>query len=350
MNYFKTFILFIIVFSAISCMEQKKKKGITDFPQEEATLNEPGNENGINLQEEITDASSQEAIERQNDPGSENEINPQEESIDIPVANPKAVEMLKKFYSSYLSPSSRREHIFQLHAGYMTEAMKNKILRMSANTDINAVIRAQDVPEDSCETLKIKELGNDWYMVKYTSGKGGPYEHRYNIPVKVVEENGRCLIAYITPQDEGQIYGDSLWCHTDTFPTVDRTEPLAFVKSFYELYTTKYGCLIPNLQQELASIRRENLTLKAQEQFNKAEESNRLDGYKEYDLLIRGFDFEYLWRPSLKVTPADKANTYRISYKTSQYSKMREIAVEVIEKDGKYYIDDIQNEDSKYFP
>ena len=122
------------------------------------------------------------------------------------------------------------------------------------------------------------------------------------------------------------------------------------MKSFYELYTTKYGCLIPNLQQELASIRRENLTLKAQEQFNKAEESNRLDGYKEYDLLIRGFDFEYLWRPSLKVTPADKANTYRISYKTSQYSKMREIAVEVIEKDGKYYIDDIQNEDSKYFP
>lgn len=319
----KIFFLLIITLSVISYGGEKNKKNITDSSQKEVALNESSSENNIKLQEK--------------------------ETIDTPIANSKAVAMLKKFYSGYLSPSSRREQILKLHTEYMTEAMQNKIWRMGANTDINAVIRAQDVPEDSCETLKIKELGNDWYMVKYTFGKGGEYEQQYNIPVKVVKENDRCLIAYITPQYEGQMYGDSLWCHASTFPTVDHSEPFAFVKSFYELYTAKYGCLIPNLQQELAALRTENLTSKAQELFNKAEESNRLDGYKEYDLLIRGFDFEYLWRSSLKVRPLDKVNTYRVGYKTPQYAEMREVTVEVIKKDGKYYINDIQNEDSKYF-
>lgn len=329
MIYSRTFILLTIAFSVISCGGQTSKKNVSDSLQEpidvkEIATKEIDDENSINLQRE------------------KDNTNPAEEC--------EGIALLKKFYSIYLSGTSmNHSETLQLHAEYMTEAMQNKILRMTANTDINAVLRAQDVPEDSCATLEVKDLGNDWYMVGYTFGKGGEYEKQYNIPVKVVKENGRCLIAYITPLYEGQIYGDSLWCHTDTFPAVDRTEPLAFVKNFYELYTAKYGCLIPNLQQELASIRRENLTPKALEQFAKAEESNRLDGYNEYDLLIKGFDFEYLWRPSLKITPADKANTYRMSYEIPQYSKTNEVTVEVIEKDGKYYIDDIQNEDSKYF-
>lgn len=252
------------------------------------------------------------------------------------------VAMLREFYSACLSSHFHGNE--QFYAKYMTEAIQEKVWRMSAEVGANAIIRAQDVPEDSCATLEIKPLENSWYMVSYIFGKGGPYEEKCNIPVKVVQENGRYRIGYITPYSQGLAYGDSLWYSEDTFPSVERSEPLAFVKSFYDLYTAKYSSLLPNLQQELATIRAEYLTPKAQEQFAKAEAFNREDcGSKGYDLLIGRFDFLNQWRSALKFDPTDKKDIYRVSYYSTP------IWVEVIEKDGKYYINSINTEDSEPF-
>lgn len=251
------------------------------------------------------------------------------------------VAMLREFYSACLSPHFRGNE--QFYAKYMTEAIQEKVWRMSAEVDANAIIRAQDVPEDSCATLEINPLENSWYMVSYIFGKGGPYEEKCNIPVKVVQENGRYRIGYITPYCQKQAYGDSLWYSKDTFPSVERSEPLAFVKSFYDLYTAKYSSLLPNLQQELATIRAEYLTPKAQEQFAKAEAFNRVDcGGEGYDLLIGRFDFLNQWRSAIKVNPTDKKGIYCMNYYSTP------IWVEVVEKEGKYFINSIYNEDSEH--
>lgn len=252
------------------------------------------------------------------------------------------VAMLREFYCACLSSHFKTNG--QFYAKYMTEAMLEKVQRMNAEVDANSIIRAQDVPEDSCATLEIKPLENNWYMVSYFSGKGGPYEEKHDIPVKVIQENGRCQIGYITPYSQEQAYGDSLWYSKDVFPTVDRSTPLAFIKSFYDLYTAKYGSLLPDLQQELAAIRMEYLTSKARKQFAKAEEFSLADcGGKGYDLLIGRFDFLNQWRSALKVTLTDKEDTYCVCYFSTS------IWVEVIEKEGKYYIDSIYNEDSEHF-
>lgn len=252
------------------------------------------------------------------------------------------VAMLREFYCTCLSSHFHGNE--QFYAKYMTEAMQEKVWRMSAEVDANAIIRAQDVPEDSCATLEIKPLENHWYMVSYIFGKDGPYEEKHTIPVKVVQENGRYRIGYITPYSQELAYGDSLWYSEDTVPLVERSEPLSFVKSFYDLYTAKYSSLLPNLQQELAAIRGEYLTPKAREQFAKAEAFNRADGGgKGYDLLIGRFDFLNQWRSVLKVEPTDEKGIYCAKYYSTS------ILVEVIEKEGKYYINGIYNKDSEDF-
>lgn len=60
------------------------------------------------------------------------------------------VAMLREFYSACLSSHFHDNE--QFYAKYMTEAMQEKVWRMSAEVDVNAIIRAQDVPEDSCAT------------------------------------------------------------------------------------------------------------------------------------------------------------------------------------------------------
>lgn len=259
-------------------------------------------------------------------------------------ADSRAVSMLKEFYSIALGPGMRTgEELQRDNAKYFTKAMRDKIRRMTWDSDANPVIRAQDVPQDSCETLRIEPLGCDWYMVRYVFGKGTPYEEATEIPVKVVEEDGACRIGYITPESLGQAHNDSLWYSGDAFPEVDRAEPLAFVKSFYDLYTLKHSTLSDDLLRELSTIRTEYLTSAALSRFDKMEELSRGDGYPEYDALIGRHDFEYPYRNDVWVRPTDEANTFQVGVTGDT------ILIHVVKREGKCYIDGIDNKEFDSF-
>lgn len=261
------------------------------------------------------------------------------ETTNSVVGDTAEIKMLKEFYSASLSESPHPG----LDTRYLTRAMQQKVKRMSQDADASMVIRAQDVPVDSCETLKIDPLGNSWYRVSYTSGRGTDYEESISIPVKVVKEDGKYCVGYITPEALGGQYGDSLWYSGTEFPEVDRTEPLAFVKSFYDLYTLKHSTLSEHLLQELAAIRSDYLTPKALSCFNRMEQLSSNDGYPEYDVLIGRHDFEYPWCSSVSVNPTDQPDVFQVSVLDDS------IRINVTEQEGKYYIDDIYNKECESF-
>ena len=259
--------------------------------------------------------------------------------------NSEEVAMLTGLYRACLSPELG--NTTSLYAKFLTKAMQEKVWRMSYDSDINPVIRAQDIPEDSCETLKIEPLEDSWYMVSYIMGKGTEYEDKVAIPVKVVREDGEYRVGYIVPYYLGQTYGDNLWYSGDTYPAVDRSEPLAFVKGFYALYMAKSGSLLPGLSRSLAEVRAEYLTPKALKQFAEAEKSYLLDG-KGYDLLLHGFDFEYSCSSSLKVVPLEGKEAYSVSYEIPG-RESGTVCVEVVKQEGKYYIDGIYGKENGHF-
>lgn len=266
------------------------------------------------------------------------------ETTNSVVGDTAEIKMLKEFYSAELAPRLRKRDELQKHYdNYFSKAMRGRIWRMLWDADASMVIRAQDVPVDSCETLKIDPLGNSWYRVSYTSGRGTDYEKSISIPVKVVKEDGKYCVGYITPEALGGQYGDSLWYSGTEFPEVDRTEPLAFVKSFYDLYTLKHSTLSEHLLQELAAIRSDYLTPKALSCFNRMEQLSSNDGYPEYDVLIGRHDFEYPWRSSVSVNPTDQPDVFQVSVLDDS------IRINVTEQEGKYYIDDIYNKECESF-
>lgn len=256
----------------------------------------------------------------------------------------EAVSILKEFYAIELKSIIRKkEELKKNYAKYFTKAMRSKIWRMTWDAGTNMIIRAQDVPEDSCETLKIEPLGNSWYMVHYAYSRGTPYEGTKEIPVKVVKEDGEYRVGYITPESLGQQFGDSLWYSGGTFPKVDRNDPLDFVKSFYDLYTLNHSILSDNLLQELAAVRAEYLTPNALSRFNKMEELSSNDGYPEYDALIGRHDFEYPYRNDVWVHPTDKPDAFQVGVTGDT------ILINVVKQEDKYYINDIYNKEFESF-
>ncbi len=261
------------------------------------------------------------------------------------VTDSEAIKMLKEFYSACLSHSSPIDS--DSYGKYLTKAMQERVWKMGCDYDMDPIIRAQDVPEDSCESLKIEALDNDWYMVSYEQTFEDKSTHN-RIPVKVVREDGELRIGYIVPDYLGQTYGDSLWYSADTFPTVDRSRPLDFVRSFYEFYMAKSGSLSVGLSQELATVRTEYLTDKALKQFSEAEEHYLQDGCDGYDLLLNKFNFEYPCHSSLKVTPLKGESAYYVSYR-QPYGSTDTLRIEVVKQEGKYYIDGIYDRGSEHF-
>ena len=274
-------------------------------------------------------------------------VNAQNNSAGGASDNSEEVAMLTGLYRACLSPELG--NTTSLYAKFLTKAMQEKVWRMSYDSDINPVIRAQDIPEDSCETLKIEPLEDSWYMVSYIMGKGTEYEDKVAIPVKVVREDGEYRVGYIVPYYLGQTYGDNLWYSGDTYPAVDRSEPFAFVKSFYALYMAKSGSLFPGLSRSLAEVRAEYLTPKALKQFAEAEKSYLLDGYEGYDLLLHGFNFEYSCSSSLKVVPLEGKEAYSVSYEIPGRESPETLRVEVVKQEGKYYIDGIYDKENGHF-
>ena len=245
-----------------------------------------------------------------------------------------AINLIKEFYKVCLAehPSRSLESVNIK----LTKGLIEKLDRVRTATGCDPIIRAQDVSDDVLETLTVKHLNGNWYMVSYTWGKGSEFESTQNIPLRVAKIDGQYMIDYITPIWNGSLYGDSLLCDNPVIPAINTSEPLSFLKTFYDAYTLKYCSMPEGLASQLASLRTEYLTPNALKQFAEVEMKEFLeDNGHGYDLLILDFDFDNLSRPSIKITPINE-DTYQVSF-----AENKTLKIKVIKKGQEYRIDSI---------
>lgn len=245
-----------------------------------------------------------------------------------------AINLIKEFYKVCLAehPSKSLKSVNIK----LTKGLIEKLDRVRKATDCDPIIRAQDVSDDVLETLTVKHLNDNWYMVSYTWGKDGEFESTQNIPLRVTKIDGQYMIDYITPIWNGSLYGDSLLCDNPVIPAINTSEPLSFLKTFYDAYTLKYCSMPEGLASQLASIRTEYLTPNALKQFDAVEKEEFLENNGHgYDLLILDFDFDNLSRPSIKITPINE-DTYQVSF-----AKNKTLKIKVVKQGQEYRIDSI---------
>lgn len=251
----------------------------------------------------------------------------------------EAVNMVKGFYQTYMingaSSDLRKSHDTEkmLEEKYFTKRLIEKNRRMVFSSGGNPVVRAQDYDEGADKTVDVKYLGDGWCMVSYG------WDKRINIPVKVIRSNGQIMIDYITPDRYNDAYGDSLLCDNLKTPEINFSDPLSFLKSFYDVYTLKYSSMPVNLAGQLAKLRAEHLTEKALGQFKQALVEPELDGLVGYDLLIDDFDFDCILRPTIKIVLLAE-NTYQMSYTIGDWTYA--VNLKVVKKDNRYWIDSIE--------
>ncbi|MDR0937747.1 MAG: YbjP/YqhG family protein [Mediterranea sp.] len=245
----------------------------------------------------------------------------------------KAVSSIKAFYQSYIRRSSAQpsQSVDTLNAYYLTPALIERLDRLIYSTDADPILRAQDISDNMLSSLNVRPLGGNWFMVSYIWSKESG--HRQDIPVRVKAYQDRYQIDYVTPAWNGAQYGDSLLLHSSV-AVVDNATPQAFLKSFYNIYTSAYCDMPEHLAGRLSMLRKVYMTDQARQQYRMAEEVEKQDGYIGYDQLIDNFDFDATWQPSITVEHAD-GDTYIVRYSGNGGSKSRRI--EVV-KSGKGYL------------
>ena len=119
-------------------------------------------------------------------------------------------EQIRTFYLQYmenmLHDQSKNKTLCK---EYLSEELLEKIPRMIRSTNIDPVVRAQDMNLDAIETLNINFLTDNWYMVSYYWNKK-ENSTLTEIPVKAENINGNCKITYITPIWNETQYGDNI--------------------------------------------------------------------------------------------------------------------------------------------
>ena len=245
------------------------------------------------------------------------------------VPKEEAIRTIRTFYKMYMSDSMPQEE----QTKFMTEGLMGKMGRVTVSTGAVAVLRAQDTADGMLESLAVRPLQGNWYMVSYTSNPGTEYERTENIPVHVRRQGGRCMLDYITPGWHDALYGDSLIGDSLHIPSVRMTSPQEFVRSFYESYTMLYASMPVGLENKLKKVRQEYLTDEALKLFeNKRNDNRKRYGSPGYDALIDDFDFDNLWRRTLKVVPQEN-NMFQVTYRN-----FRKIKIGITGTPGNYRI------------
>lgn len=257
------------------------------------------------------------------------------------VPTKEAIRIVEDFYRTYMAsflsdlPSNGNLNMEK----YLTRRLIDKINRMRSVIGADPVIRAQDVNQTAFETLKVKPLGNNWYMVNYRWNMNDEKSNT-SIPLKVSIADGRYMIDYITPEWNGSLYGDNLLCKNRPLrPTIGGNTPLSMMETFYTAYTSLYSSMPEELGRQLKELRDVHLTSNALNQFEEAVNEYQLDGLRDYDLLIDNFDFDCLWLSSITYTLLTE-NSFQVSYK--QGDLVRVIVLTLTKSDGEYKIDNIR--------
>ncbi len=173
------------------------------------------------------------------------------------VAIQEAIAEIRSFYVAYtanlLSDNSSPDSLMEK---YLTRRLIEKVERMRTAIGADPIIRAQDFTEDARKTLDIKYLDGNWFMVGYSYSLFGSKDTVYmNIPLRVIQTDGRYLIDYITPEWNGSLYGDSLLYDHPMPQPIDASAPLSLLKTFYAAYTMTYCSMPEELISQLAALR-----------------------------------------------------------------------------------------------
>lgn len=252
------------------------------------------------------------------------------------------IRLIKSFYNAYMINGLSSQYSNDLiKKRYLTKRLIEKIERVTLATGADPIIRAQDFTENAIETLNVRHLQDDWFVVDYKWNVSDDAIYR-EIPLKVIQVEGQCLIDYITPEWNGTLNGDTLLCSNMKSQPIDSSSPLIFLNTFYSAYLYEYCNMPENLSSRLSALREQYFSSKALAQFEETVNKYYLDGFPNYDLLIDFFDFDCLWIPSTTYTQLDK-NTYQMRYlRWNNYPVI--IIVGLIETEGKYKIDSIRIE------
>ena len=246
-------------------------------------------------------------------------------------------EQIKTFYKAYMEDVLHNGSINDtLCKTYLTEELQEKVTRLIYATGGEPIIRAQDMNLDAIETLNVKALGDDWYLVSYRWGKEENSDLT-EIPIKAKNRDGVCKIIYNTPPWNGTEYGDQQLKEKQTVQ-INQASALAFLESFYKAYTYEYCSMPKNLSGKLASLREQYLSKDAIAQYKNAEEESKMDGYSGYDLVIDNFDFDTLWAQNLNFNAMGN-NDFLVSY---QNGITHNLVVSLIKETGNYKIHSIK--------
>lgn len=221
----------------------------------------------------------------------------------------------------------------------LTDGLLTKVQRMVNISGVDPIIRSQDINSDAIRTLNVKNIIDNWYMVSYLWNEKDSTTI-IKIPLKVEKVDEKCKIAYITPVQNGDQYGDELLSNCENMKAckIDETSGKSFIESFYKVYIASYCTMYKDVNAKLSTLRLSNLSHTALEQFGKAELENQKDGFNGYDLLINNFDFDCMWCKSFKINQLGD-NVFQITYQPG--SKTYKIIITIKKQNNRYLIDKI---------
>ena len=250
-------------------------------------------------------------------------------------------QIVKNFYVSYATNVSNGSDVENdaLLVQNLTQSLIERVQRIKAATQSDPIIRAQDFNLNDLSSFDVKHLDGEWYLVSYA--QKAAQGKRIEIPVKTTNVNGRFLIDYFTPEWNNSLYGDKLLSKQEYSPIVDTTSSsLAFLKTFYAVYTMEYCNMPVDLLGRLNDLCKKYCTQNALEAIRKAKNDTE---NPNYDLLIDYSDFDILWIPTLTFAHLE-GELYKVSY-IKWPNVTTNIYLTIIKKENMYFIDHIRVED-----
>lgn len=224
-----------------------------------------------------------------------------------------------------------------LPAQLFTPEMWKKLGRLTAVTDADAMLRAQDYSDYGVESVSCRHLGGDWYQVSYAWEEGGVPTV---IPVRVKKIGDGYRFTDVTPY-WGEWSGDSLF---DIKPCgkVTQKDALEFVRSFYCNYAYLYAMMVPDLEQKLQEMRQKYCTETMLRTIAHTIEEMQGDiGGDCYDPVIMSCDFDIYWFDSLNVNELGE-DSFAVSYRCSKDSEQR-FKVTVVRQSDRWMINEVQS-------
>lgn len=253
-----------------------------------------------------------------------------------------AVEALENFYKAYIrcELDGKMEEAASLKNRALSPACREKLGRITAATDCDPLLRAQDVNSDMLESICVKEIGNGWYIVSYYWDRTKRSTLQL-ITLKARLHNESLVIEYVTPEWNHFASGDN------TIRGIDR-ECISyktgsdFLRSFYSQYLSVYCDMEDRVLERLEDCCLHYCTKRAMKEIHDIQSKYSLDGGLNYDPFIDGSDFDVSWYESMTII--QEGATYNVQYFDGN---IHSIDISLVKKGGCYYIDHICPQDPK---